>query len=203
MIQHAITRIGSTLGGFIRGFAQWDKKREELKDKPQPWRDPIWRALLTGYLGASAPQDIPYITQEAHDQRLKLIAEIYPEEARPLEAANAFREQLEGEMADDQWSTWWDQLQLAAVLKSHDVIANMSFSLTGNFQSASLIILIAMLWIPDFWHWWLFLFCLYWLTDLVLQLPHFVLLGRDPWRSFHAQVEYLRSQTLTKRPDDH
>jgi hypothetical protein len=71
VIQHAITRIGASVGGFIRGFGQWDEKRDELRDQPQPWRDPVWRALLKNYLGGSAPDDIPFISQEAYDQQLK------------------------------------------------------------------------------------------------------------------------------------
>lgn len=202
VIQHVITRIGAGIGGFIRGFGQWDEKREKLRDQPQPWRDPVWRALLKGYLGASAPEDIPYISEETHNQRLKIISDFRPEgDDRVLEIANAFREKLNGEIADDQWSTWWEQLQLPAVLRSHDLIASMTFSLTGNFQSASVILLVAMFWTPDLRHWWLVLFCLYWLMDLILHLPYVATLGRDPWRSFHIQVEYLRSQISTKRSD--
>lgn len=201
VIQHAVTRIGAAVGGFIRGFSQWDEKREEQKDKPQPWRDPIWRALLKGYLGASAPEDIHYITEEAHNQRLKIISDFYPENDREFEAVKAFSEKLKAEMADNEWSTWWDQLQSPAVLRSHDLIAIMTLSLTGSFHSASLILLVGTIWTPSLRHWWLVLFCLYWLMDLVLQLPYVISLGRDPWRSFNIQVEYLRSQISTKRPE--
>jgi hypothetical protein len=68
-VQDALSRLGGAIGGAIGGFLGTSKHETEEEDEVQPWRNRVWRALLKGYLGPSAPEDIQYIYKKVLDQK--------------------------------------------------------------------------------------------------------------------------------------
>lgn len=194
-IQEALTRVGGAIGGGVRGYLD-ARKKPVTSDQPQPWRDPVWRAVVKTYLGDSTPKDVPYIYQQVVDMKLAGVKVGEPGEARFPKVAEVFREKAEADAADYEWSTWWRQFHLPALVRAHSPSANMVASVSGNLHSASLVLLIAMPWTPALRHWWIVAFCLYWLVNLVIQVIYLGRSGRDMWSSYYDQLEYVQSKKV-------
>lgn len=196
-VQNALSRLGGGVGGFIRGYLG-PHKSWTVNDDPKPWRDPVWRSLLTAYLGSSAPKDVPRINDAVYQQNLELIKLGQPDEVarRTLEA---FTEKSNADAIDYQWSTWWRQLHVPALLGRHSSVATMMATLSGNFQSASAILLLSMPWTATLRQWWLMVFCLYWIVSGLIDAIFLGWWGSDLWSSFDGQLEYLESQIRSPR----
>jgi hypothetical protein len=199
-IQDALTRLSGGVGGFIRGYFNLCAKQEINDNDVQPWRNPVWRALLKSYLGRSAPEDVEYIYSEAFEKNLELIS-LGPDENKAARALEAMRNKAGADAVDYEWATWWRRLHLPALLRLHSPYAVMVSNLSGNFQSASLILLLGMIWTPELRHWWIVVFSLYWIVSMGLQLFYLGRSGLDWWSSFEDQLQYLESRLFLERKD--
>jgi hypothetical protein len=158
----------------------------------KPWQDPNWRALLTGYLGRSAPKDVQPISDETLQVELE-VAKHFPETERPKQILEAYLRKAQADVNDFQWSGWWNHLHVTTFNKL-DPVATMRVNLTGNFQAASVVLLCALPSTPPLRHWWLVTSCVFWLLVLVLDAVYLVMTVPDPRSSFTRQMEYLQER---------
>ena len=75
-----------------------------------PWRDPNWRTLVTNKLGASAPQNVMWLSDAVFEARQKAV-EFMPEEQRSVALNELVRERMNAVTSDMEWRQWYDYFQ--------------------------------------------------------------------------------------------
>jgi len=157
-----------------------------------PWRNKTWRALVTQYLGAAAPEDLDLISEDT--LRIQIQTAEYTQDPRERfeEVQRLKNAKGKGDIVDHYWQSWWDTLHYDAITKAHPA-AQIALTIESNLQTASVLILCALPNTPILNQWWLIASCVFWLTMRVLRTYSLLRQTRDPWSSFTKQMDYLRS----------
>jgi hypothetical protein len=191
-----VTTFFYGLMGFFEGvlrpvIAKW-LQSGKVTDNP-PWRNKNWRALAATYLGGAAPEDLDLVSDAVFDIQIES-ANLILDPTEKFHAIAKFKNAKgKAELADAYWSTWWDTLH-NDVLLHRDPTAEMTLTIEGNLQAASLVLLCALPSTPILYHWWLICACLFWLSMRGLRTFSLLYQTRDPWSSFTKQINYLRAQ---------
>jgi hypothetical protein len=103
---------------------------------------------------------------------------------------------------DGLWREWWYFLYDLVTPKSSDQHRSIALDVEVNFGSAGLIILSSSFGTPGLQHWWVILFCFFWVIATGVQLfQHY----NDDWdlRSVHnRQMEYLQHRVCKGEQQD-
>ncbi len=182
--------IGGAIGGIV-GTAR--SKQKEDPHTPKPWRSAIWRTLLSSYLGKASPENIDFIEDATVKYRMDLASSL-PEPDRTKTTNIISSEKLKSNLNDLQWQSWWDHLHQSIFFKPPDPVAKLEETLRHDFQVASMVILVSMIFTPILRSWWLFAISLAWLFQLVFDLLLAISSIYNPWLSFNRQLDFLREQ---------
>lgn len=189
-VNFALSTLMRGLGGAFGGYIAAGPGRPEPAVKP--WQNKNWRALLAKYLGRAAPENIDPMYEEVFQMRMKAI-ENYPVEERPEIGAKLVAEKATADLNDYEWRGWWEHFHRASFLNKGPE-ALLYDNLNSGFCSASLVVLIALPFTPEFRVWWAVAISIFWILILVLRSVADIKAFLDVWSSYTNQIEQLEEK---------
>ncbi|HSS21664.1 MAG TPA: hypothetical protein VLL54_16445 [Pyrinomonadaceae bacterium] len=178
--------IGGAIGGYIR--ARPVRPDPEVK----PWQNKNWRTLLATHLGKAAPDNVNPIPYELFEMQVKALQN-HPAQERLELFGKLLKEKAAADSNDYEWRGWWDYFHRASFLKRGPQ-ASLYDDISSGFCSASLVVLIALPFTPEFRVWWLVVTSVAWILFLVLRTIADFKAVLDPWSSMFDQLERLEER---------
>jgi hypothetical protein len=185
--------IGGAYGGAIRA------KRPYVPPSSfqvAPWRDPRWRLLLKKRLGADAPNDTQFMTDEIFVLRREAINQL-PSAECPMALAALNLERTTNHIDDSNWARWYDHYHERMVSEEtgQDLTAYVRGSLNFNFETTSLYVLVSAMFIPFLRQWWCLAPAFGWLLLFIAYEYRGFLRATDKWQTLTDQIKYLSRET--------
>lgn len=195
LIGNSLTAFLSSFLGAIGGAYGGVVGTRPYKSPPSyavaPWRDARWRYVVKKRLGAQAPKDTKFISQELFDLKCKGV-DLLPEQQR-FDALLALRsEKMSTDMDDWEWAQWYEHYHhLVLQLKDPDPAARVWQGLGFSLQTAALYFLISAIFVPSFRVWWCILPSSVWVVILVAQQYTAVARWGNQWSTLSDQIKFL------------
>jgi hypothetical protein len=156
-----------------------------------PWRDPGWRALVKGKLGANCPNDTRPMSPVIFDLRTKIIGNL-PNGQQPAETLKLHTQRLSAESDDLAWATWYDHYHKIIVQPDErDVFLQVHTGLRFSLQTAAVYVLLSAAVVPAVRHWWCIVPASLWALLLILESVESVRKALNKWSTLNEQVKYL------------
>lgn len=185
-----LSSILGAIGGAIGGAKGYRLKPLQT-EIAAPWRDATWRALVKQDLGARAPEEIPFISQLAYDQRLKF-TEFLPEDHRAQATADANLEKLKSDVNDSAWEQWYNHYHhIILQPKDRAFEWHIQNGFNFNLEATSVYVLISTAIVPGIRHWWCILPASIWVLLLTAEIYTVSARLWNRWSTLGDQIVYL------------
>jgi hypothetical protein len=185
--------IGGAYGGAIRAIRPYVPPSSF---QIAPWRDPRWRLVLKKRLGADAPNDTQFMTNDIYALRRKAINQMPSVEGLPAFVALDY-ERTTNHIEDSDWARWYDHYHERMISDEigQDLTAYLRGSLNFNFETTALYVLVSATLIPSLRQWWYLTPAFGWLMLFIAYEYRGFLRATDKWQTLTDQIKYLSKET--------